>query len=231
MDFERDAYNKPEQGEAQPRVVITKVKGTDGIERWVVNIPGTEQSRPLGPTGFDTDVATLASARNASEQSALSRAIVAAMDRAGVDDSGLDVMLSGHSLGGMVAADIASDPDLVDRFHIKAITTQGSPIAHYPVDPDVDVLAFEHNQDPIPQLDGADNPHRTNWTTVQTNVHTGSADPMSPHGQGTYRDSMVGAPDDHGQRSGGYQVASTSAVQAFLGTGVEAQWTSRLEEK
>lgn len=229
MNFEGDAYNKHD-GEAHPQVVITKVKGPDGTERWIVNIPGTEPSRPLGPTGFDTDVATLAAATTTSGQSELSRAIVAAMDKAGVDESGLDVMLSGHSLGGMVAADIASDPALVDRFHIRAITTQGSPIAHYDVDPGVDVLAFEHNQDPIPQLDGADNPHRSNWTTVPVDSPTRSLDPMGPHGQDQYMTTMAGTLDQHGQRSGGYTVAPGSAVSTFLGT-VESQQTSRLEEK
>jgi hypothetical protein len=229
MNFEGDSYNKHD-GQARPQVVITKVKGADGTERWIVNIPGTEPSRPLGPTGFDTDVATLAAATSRGEQAELSRAIVAAMDAAGVDDSGLDVMLSGHSLGGMVAADIASDPSLVRAFHITAITTQGSPIAHYPVDASVEVLAFEHDQDPIPQLDGANNPHRDGWTTVSVTSPTRSLDPMGPHGQDQYMTTMAGTPDQHGQRSGGYAVAPDSAVHAFLGT-VESQQTSRLEEK
>ena len=229
MNFEGDSYNKHD-GRAEPQVVITKVKGPDGIERWIVNIPGTEPSRPFGPTGFDTDLSTLGAATSRGEQAELSRAIVAAMDAAGVDESGLDVMLSGHSLGGMVAADIASDPDLVRDFHITAITTQGSPIAHYPVDGGVEVLAFEHDQDPIPQLDGADNPHRDGWTTVAVTSPTRSLDPMGPHGQDQYMTTMAGTLDEHGQRSGGYTVAPDSVVHGFLGT-VESQQTSRLEEK
>lgn len=231
MNFESEAYNKPEGEGAKPRVVITKVLGPDGVERWIVNIPGTEPSRILGPTGADSDIATMASATNASEQSELSRAIVEAMDRAGVDDSGLDVMLSGHSLGGMVAADIASDPDLVDKFHIKAITTQGSPIAHYPVDSGVEVLAFEHNQDPVPQTDGADNPDRPNWTTVAVDNPSRSYDPLNSHGQAQYTDTMAGKVNEEtGVREGGYQVDPDGAINGFLGT-VESQQTSRLEEK
>lgn len=231
MNFETDAYNKPTGGSAQPQVVITKVVGPDGVERWIVNIPGTEPSRILGPTGIDTDLATMGSATNASEQSELSQAIVAAMKAAGVDDSGLDVMLSGHSLGGMVAADIASDPELVERFNITAVTTQGSPIAHYPITDGVEVLAFEHNQDPVPQLDGSDNPDRPNWTTVAVDNPTRSIDPLDSHGQDQYTTTMAGERDpDTDVRSGGYVVAPDSAISGFMGT-VESQQTSRLEEK
>lgn len=218
MEFEDVAYNKVD-GEAKPQVVITKVVGPDGVERWVVNIPGTEPSRLLGPTGIDTDLATMASATNASEQSELSRAIVEAMDAAGVDDSGLDVMLSGHSLGGMVAADIASDPALVEKYNIKAIATQGSPIAHYPVDRDVEVLAVEHDQDVVPQLDGADNPRSDNWTTVQTTDPTRSLNPGTSHSGDTYKSTM-----------GDVRLPAGSTINDFLGT-VESQQTSRLEEK
>lgn len=229
MNFEGDAYNKVD-GRAEPQVVITKVLGPDGVERWIVNIPGTEPSRLLGPTGIDTDLATMGSATNASEQSELSRAIVAAMKEAGVDESGLDVMLSGHSLGGMVAADIASDPELVEDFHIKAISTQGSPIAHYPIGDGVEVLAFEHDQDPVPQLDGADNPDRNNWTTVDVSNPERSVDPMNSHSQDQYLTTMAGPLDENDNRAGGYQVDPDSAINDFLGT-VETQQTSRLEEK
>lgn len=231
MKFEGDAYNKPPDGRAEPQVVITKVLGPDGVERWIVNIPGTEPSRILGPTGIDTDLATMASATTASEQSQLSQAIVKAMDAAGIDESGLDVMLSGHSLGGMSAADIASDPDLVARFHITTVSTQGSPIAHYPIPDSVEVLAFEHEQDVIRQLDGADNPSRANWTTVSVDNPTGSLDPLDSHGQEQYMTTMAGEKDpDTGVRSGGYTLDPDSAINGFMGS-VESQQTSRLEEK
>ncbi len=190
MKFESTAYN-----DHHPQVVITTIDGDP--PRYIVNIPGTDPLHPFGPTGAAGDLNTLADAAPgtmSSERSELVQEVLAVMRDAGIDENSR-VMLSGHSLGGMAAASIASDPDLVREFGIAAVATQGSPIAHYPIQGDVSVFSVEHTQDPIPQLDGADNPDRTspvgrpdNWTTVSVEAPTNS--PVPPHGSGQYVDTL-----------------------------------------
>lgn len=191
MNFEETAYN-----DAHPQIVVTTVIGADGETRHIVNIPGTEMKMPLGPTGLDTDLATLddAGATTEGERAELVKEVVAVMRKAGLNDGG-EVLISGHSLGGMAAASIASDPALVEEFNIQGIATQGSPIANYPVDSRVDVLAIEHSQDLIPHLDGADNPDRPNWTTLAVDDPQRAANPLDAHKSDHYEDTIEKSSD------------------------------------
>lgn len=210
MEFEDTAYNV-----GHPQVVITEVRGDDGQTRYIVNIPGTEMKDKWGPTGLDTDLAVLSDAVTTmgSPRSELVQEVVEIMREAGITEDS-EVMLSGHSLGGMVAASIASDPGLVHDLGIKAIATQGSPIAGYPIDSKVDVLSVEHNQDPIAQLDGADNPRRDNWTTVSVDDPERSANPIGPHASRHYATTLPAHVNDS-------QVQAWLAQNKnFLGAGV-----------
>lgn len=76
------------------------------------------------------------------------------------------IMLIGHSQGGVIAARLAADLHGSGEFHVSHLVTAGSPIGQVEVPADVQVLALENKGDVVPQLDGADNVRRANWTTV-----------------------------------------------------------------
>jgi pimeloyl-ACP methyl ester carboxylesterase len=98
--------------------------------------------------------------------SSYSAGVVEAMRDAGL--SGERVMLVGHSQGGMVAADIASDPALATEFGIGHVVTAGSPTAQVAELPDGTVaLHLENRGDVVPLLDGQDNPAGADRVTVR----------------------------------------------------------------
>lgn len=53
-----------------------------------------------------------------------------------------EVLLTGHSQGGIIAANIASDPLFTHRYHVGAVVTFGSPINTIPVNPSVPVTNY-----------------------------------------------------------------------------------------
>lgn len=64
-----------------------------------------------------------------------------------------EIMLVGHSQGGMTAADIASDPEFLKNHNITDVVAFGSPIDTTNIDRDVDVLELQHVTDIVPRLD------------------------------------------------------------------------------
>src|SRR5207244_3061996 len=79
-----------------------------------------------------------------------------------------DVMLVGHSEGGLVAVTAARDAVRSGEFRVTHVVTAGSPIGLTAdeVPRGVQVLALENAHDLVPHLDGTTNPDRPNVTTV-----------------------------------------------------------------
>lgn len=77
------------------------------------------------------------------------RAAVEAMRGAGISASD-QVILVGHSQGGLVAARIAES----EQFHVTSMVTVGAPIHKVEIPPSTGVLALEHREDVIPLLSG-----------------------------------------------------------------------------
>lgn len=150
-------------------VQIVTVRGEQG-PAYIVQIPGTQEWSPQrGDNPFDlTSDLTLQAGRRA----VLEDGVVAAMEAAQIP-ADAPVMLTGHSLGGIVAASIAADAAYRKRFTITSVVTAGSPIAHVTMPADVAVLSLEEKQDLVPRLDGAANPDQPNWVTVTRDVAQG----------------------------------------------------------
>ncbi|RLV56176.1 hypothetical protein D9V41_06975 [Aeromicrobium phragmitis] len=157
---------------------------------YIVQIPGTQSWSPhrgAHPVDLTTNVELMAM----QQRTVMEQQVLAAMERAGIGPHDA-VMLSGHSQGGITAAALAADPAVRDRFSIESVVTAGSPIAHIDLPEDVSVLSLEHSQDPVPMLDGADNPDRPSWTTVRRELSDtegtrgGPRSPINAHGSGTY---------------------------------------------
>ncbi len=137
----------------------------DGTRRVIVDITGTKSWDPLPThdvTSLSTNERALVGRRTAYEQGVLT-----AMRRAGVGSHD-DVMIVGHSEGGMVAVNAARDADRSGEFRITHVITAGSPVGRTvgALPSNVQVLALENRTDVVPHLDAARNPARANITTV-----------------------------------------------------------------
>ncbi len=131
---------------------------------WTVQIPSTQGSfiDPMAashPNDVVADVVAMSGA-----QTALGRAVTAAMTEAGIGAND-PVMMVGFSLGGITAAQLVSDPDF--PFTVTHILTAGAPIASFDIPETVSVLSLELTQDAVPKLDGRSNPSRSTWSTLE----------------------------------------------------------------
>lgn len=155
---------RPDGSVAGPGTVrVERVDAADGSRRWVVQIPGTHRWSPVAaadPFDLTADVRTLGG-----DSSAVQQTVVRSLDAVGARPDE-PVLLVGHSLGGMAAAQLAADPAVRQRFRITNVVTAGSPIALSSVPDHVHVLALEHTDDLVPRLDGTANPDRPTWATV-----------------------------------------------------------------
>ncbi len=146
-------------------ISVALVTGGDGTRRAIVDIPGTKSWNPLpnhDVTSVGTDVRALAG-----DETSYEEGVFAALAAAGVtrDDQ---VMLVGHSEGGIVAVNAARDAVRSGRFRVTHVVTAGSPVGSVARQlPDsVQLLALENSADIVPECDGAANPDRPNITTV-----------------------------------------------------------------
>lgn len=144
------------QGELDPTAstMITVTAVTTGAETvYGVSIPSTQSWVPGSPSL--NDIHSDAAAKLGTEPTALELAVREAMDRAGVPE-GASVLLSGWSLGGITAANLAADPGFSSDYDIDAVVVAGASVDDAPVPAHIPVLAFEHSGggglgiDPVP---------------------------------------------------------------------------------
>ncbi len=171
------AYSDP------PKVEIVPVVRDGVTVGYVVQIPGTDPTSGFrhgsSPYDWTTDVQEMTG-----EGSQVRAAIVRALEDA--DLQGRPVMLSGHSLGGILAASMAADDGIRERFNVQSVVTYGSPVARFDIPDDVSVLSIEHRQDVVPMLEGRDNPDGASWTTIRTDDPHGGGDIVEAHDHGRY---------------------------------------------
>lgn len=186
-------------GEIDVRMMI----GADGSRRVIVDIPGTKSWDPR-PNGDVTSLSTNARAL-VGAPTTFERGVLSAMQKAGVRSSD-DVMLVGHSEGGMVAVNLAQTVSKSGQFHVSHVVTAGAPIGltvgNLPAS--VQVLALENHNDIVPHLDGATNPDKVNVTTVTINRGDGAV----VHDHSLDRSYLPGAAD--------VAASDDQSVRAFL---------------
>ncbi|WP_424210889.1 lipase family protein [Streptomyces sp. BI20] len=132
-------------------VLLREVECADGVTRWVLLLPGTSfallsNSTPQDLVGaFDGCLRT---------DTTYTRAARKLLRRAGVP-AGAEVMFVGHSLGGLTAMNLASDPEVAAEYRITHVIAVGSPIdGKRPADHTTRVISLVNNHDVIPMLDG-----------------------------------------------------------------------------
>lgn len=153
---------------------VRLLAGADGRRYVVVDVPGTKDWSLAEHNGDVTSPVTNLRAI-AGQVTTYEQGIIDALHQAGVQPSD-DVLLIGHSEGGMVAVDAAQHLSASGEFDISHVVTAGSPIGLIAgsVPDSVDVLAIENDGDVVPHLDDAANPDRVNVTTVTVAHNQGS---------------------------------------------------------
>ena len=152
-------------------------------DNYIVYIPGTDDMSPMPQADehardLETNYQLIGGM-----DSAYGRGIQHAMLDAGLE--GKDVMLVGHSQGGMVSTSLAADPDFTRHFNVQHVVTAGSPTAQVPDLPgSTSALHLENRGDAVPLLDGEDNPDQPNRTTVK--FDQGTRDVGGNHGIDRY---------------------------------------------
>jgi hypothetical protein len=166
---ELDRRNAGPHGAIDVRILTDR----SGRRHVLVDITGTKTAALLPTadvTGLLTDGKALVGQRSTYENG-----VLRALRRAGVGPHD-DVMLVGHSEGGLVAVTAARDAVRTGRFRITHVVTAGAPIGLTAgaLPRRVQVLALEGGGDVVPHLDGAANPDRANVTTVTGRTGNGT---------------------------------------------------------
>ena len=144
-----DGYQVGEGPGSNGDVRITRVDNGNG-PAYVVAIPGTERWWPdAGAEGRDLSANVNLVAGN---PTAAAESVRRAMDAAGIPP-GSPVLLVGHSQGGIIAGQLASDPAFVQRYGVTDVVTYGAPIDHMTLAPGVSALQVQHGVDLVPRLD------------------------------------------------------------------------------
>jgi hypothetical protein len=168
-ELERRCDDEAHHGAIDVRILTLP----DGSRRAIVDVSGTKSWTPL-PTPDVTSLPTNGRAL-VGVDTAYEQGVLAAMRKAGVRPSD-DVMIVGHSQGGMVAVNAARDAVASGRFNVTHVITAGSPIGLTvgALPSRVQVLALESSKDVVPHLDGRANPDLPNVTTATSNRGTGT---------------------------------------------------------
>ncbi len=131
--------------------LLRRVACADGAVRHVLLLPGTSfgllsNSTPQDLVGaFDGLLRT---------DTTYTRAAKKLLLRAGVP-TGSDLMIVGHSLGGLTAMNLAADVELASTYRVTHVITLGSPIdGKRPADHTTQVISLVNKHDVIPMLDG-----------------------------------------------------------------------------
>lgn len=154
--------------------------------RFIVYIPGTQNlslKTTSNPFDMRSNLLLLAGGR-----SAASRATELAMRRVGVGAQD-EVMLVGHSQGGLIALDLArrSASGLVP-FRVEHVVTFGTPAGLNTANTLPNVVSFENRADLVPKLEFRENQAERNWLTLEGTVLD---NPIDAHRMESYEQILV----------------------------------------
>lgn len=161
-NLNHDIYMSKRKGDADDRgeIQVTGVTGPDGVRRYIVNIPGTLEE--LGDlNGWDGSTSGADWPANlqliAYGTSSFYESVKAAIARAVAADGGgngrPEILLSGHSQGGIVAAALAADPSFQQAYNVRGVMAMSSPIETFPIPTTTPVYNVLMPGDIVPKLD------------------------------------------------------------------------------
>ncbi|MGM7422835.1 PGAP1-like alpha/beta domain-containing protein [Cellulosimicrobium sp. CpK407] len=142
---------------------VQRIVKDDGTPTWVVAIPGTQPGNLRSVFTMTSNYDLMDDDPAVRARADSTRAVLEAMRQAGIgpDD---DVVLVGHSQGGMIAATVAAAT--VGTYSVRHVVTAGSPVAGHALPPGVKGTHLETQGEGISDLDGAENRATPDRVTV-----------------------------------------------------------------
>ena len=128
---------EPESGSGQ--VGIRTTVAADGTKTHIVLIPGTQDWFNTDGNPFNAHASVAAGQGN---QTDVARLVKEAMRQAGIGEDE-EVMLIGHSLGGLEAGNLAADAEFRRQYNISSVVAYGADISSRDIPSDVSVLQFK----------------------------------------------------------------------------------------
>ena len=212
IDPMMDVYNTQDSDDPNDRaqIQVTPVVGDDGQVRYVVSIPGTTESMTTldgwngNPTGTDwaanlKGVGYGSTAATESIMNSIDQAIKKDQAMRGISGGKPEVLLSGHSQGGIIAGNIAASSEFAEKYDVGGVISAGSPVETLGVPEHIPVYNYQNELDPVPRADlgGARwEPGNGIQPDTPSNVHNivfpheGSISPVHTHDQQTYADNI-----------------------------------------
>ncbi len=178
------------------RLLIEAVRGEDGTQRWVVQLPGMQSGDPVTDSPQDLAGAVRAATR---PDSAYSAAVREAMQLAGVP-RGAHVMLVGYSAGGAVAMNLAGEPGFNGGTYVVTdVVAIGAPVDHKTAGEGTAVVTVTNDRDLVPALDGRGpaSPDPVAAGRTEIRVDSGQGGLPAAHAVGTYQQ-LLAAPGPDG---------------------------------
>ena len=170
----------------QPTIGVDLFENASGNKTAVVYVPGT-QTLGFGEGTNPLDMASNIQAMSGAGKAASEKAVLLAIRQAGINSTD-EVILVGHSQGGMVAGNLAAHPS---GFIAAGLVAFGAPLAQIK-NLKVPVMAIEHVNDPVPNLSGKANPMKKNWVSVQRISEKPESDAlMFSHSLKSYRNTTT----------------------------------------
>lgn len=199
-----DVYNTHDPSDTTDRaqIQVTAVTDENDVTRYVVSIPGTTESLDEwrgwngDPGGTDwpgnfKGVGYGSTAATESVKHAIDLAI--AEHRAQhpeLTGTKPEVLLTGHSQGGIIAGNIANDEAFRSQYDVAGIISAGSPVDSLGVPEDIPIYNYRNQLDPVPRVDfGGLEGQPANVTEIEF-AHEGSIWPTHTHLQQTYQDNI-----------------------------------------
>lgn len=200
---------------------ITRV-GRGEARRWLVSLPGTDHG------GFESEANAADLEANLREElnmpSAIRVGVVEAIRNAMAADGIAStemvnerVLVAGHSQGGMVAAALAAaDPKRIG-FDVQGVLTMGSPTRRLRLRPEVQMVAFEHDQDVVPSLDGTPRREADQRVVIKRKLQQPRRNPLFyAHSSSTYTATVRATEQRHRVAAWGRAGRVLTALQDFL---------------
>ncbi|MHA7270229.1 hypothetical protein [Arthrobacter sp. HLT1-20] len=174
-----DAYGYPPGS-----ISVVQIGRPDGSTAWVVHLPGTEDWSTVDSSNpFDMEGNMEALTAAAHQEFAQEQIVVQELIRAALNDAGAlpgqEVLITGHSGGGIHAAAAAASPAFLADVNVTMVVMAGAPARNQPVQAGIAVLDLQNEDDIVTAADFGAPPAVANWVTV-TSHRPGFAEGQSP---------------------------------------------------
>ncbi|WP_315913847.1 hypothetical protein [Arthrobacter sp. lap29] len=222
LDGSNDAYKYPPGS-----IGVVRVQRPDGTPVWLVHLPGTEDwstvdsANPFDMEG-NLEGLTAAQAEAFKQQEVLMQQLIKESLRAAGALPGEEVLLTGHSGGGIHAAAAAADSAFLAEVNVKMIVIAGAPARNAEVPASTAVLDLQNEHDLVTAADFGPPAPTPNWVTVTSHrpplpEGTDLGDILKEaHSLDNYLDDAAALDNPENSATDG----SREAIKTILGAGV-----------